>query len=99
MCPGSLKITMRALQRGAQMELPQVLKMEYRLAVRSTVNHDFPEGTPYLNVYFYKIHIFYKTNAIFGSSKLIRNNIFETFAIFLCKTCTVNLNCNKTFLL
>ncbi|XP_046963262.1 3-hydroxyisobutyryl-CoA hydrolase, mitochondrial [Vanessa cardui] len=44
MCPGSLKITMRALQRGAQLELPQCLKMEYRLACRATENHDFPEG-------------------------------------------------------
>lgn len=44
MCPGSLKITMRALQRGAQLELPQCLKMEYRLASRATCNHDFPEG-------------------------------------------------------
>ncbi|XP_022130599.1 3-hydroxyisobutyryl-CoA hydrolase, mitochondrial [Pieris rapae] len=44
MCPGSLKITLRALQRGAQLELPQCLKMEYRLACRATENHDFPEG-------------------------------------------------------
>ncbi|XP_039750088.1 3-hydroxyisobutyryl-CoA hydrolase, mitochondrial [Pararge aegeria] len=44
MCPGSLKITMRALQRGAQLDLPQCLKMEYRLACRATENHDFPEG-------------------------------------------------------
>ncbi|KAJ2951946.1 hypothetical protein O0L34_g4201 [Tuta absoluta] len=44
MCPGSLKITLRALQRGAQMELPQCLQMEYRLACRATTNHDFPEG-------------------------------------------------------
>nr|XP_026489150.1 3-hydroxyisobutyryl-CoA hydrolase, mitochondrial [Vanessa tameamea] len=44
MCPGSLKITMRALQRGAQLDLPQCLKMEYRLTCRATENHDFPEG-------------------------------------------------------
>ncbi|CAK1542840.1 unnamed protein product [Leptosia nina] len=44
MCPGSLKITLRALQRGAQLDLPQCLKMEYRLACRATENHDFPEG-------------------------------------------------------
>ncbi|XP_061711542.1 3-hydroxyisobutyryl-CoA hydrolase, mitochondrial isoform X2 [Cydia pomonella] len=43
-CPGSLKITLRALQRGAQLELGQCLKMEYRVACRSTENHDFPEG-------------------------------------------------------
>ncbi|XP_037964517.2 3-hydroxyisobutyryl-CoA hydrolase, mitochondrial [Plutella xylostella] len=44
MCPGSLKITLRALQRGAQLELDQSLRMEYRLACRATENHDFPEG-------------------------------------------------------
>ncbi|XP_038223037.1 3-hydroxyisobutyryl-CoA hydrolase, mitochondrial isoform X2 [Zerene cesonia] len=44
MCPGSLKITLRALQRGAQLELPQCLRMEYRLACRHTTTHDFPEG-------------------------------------------------------
>ncbi|XP_041970959.1 3-hydroxyisobutyryl-CoA hydrolase, mitochondrial isoform X2 [Aricia agestis] len=44
MCPGSLKITLRALQRGAQLELAQCLRMEYRLATRATLNHDFPEG-------------------------------------------------------
>lgn len=44
MCPGSLKITLRALQRGAQLELGQCLKMEFRLACRATENHDFPEG-------------------------------------------------------
>ncbi|CAH0729121.1 unnamed protein product, partial [Brenthis ino] len=44
MCPGSLKITMRTLQRGAQLELPQCLKMEYRVACHCTLNHDFPEG-------------------------------------------------------
>ncbi|XP_068631027.1 3-hydroxyisobutyryl-CoA hydrolase, mitochondrial [Battus philenor] len=44
MCPGSLKITLRALQRGAQLELAQCLRMEYRLACRATENHDFPEG-------------------------------------------------------
>ncbi|VVC93581.1 3-hydroxyisobutyryl-CoA hydrolase, mitochondrial [Leptidea sinapis] len=44
MCPGSLKITLRALQRGAQLELPHCLQMEYRLSCRATRNHDFPEG-------------------------------------------------------
>ncbi|XP_045765285.1 3-hydroxyisobutyryl-CoA hydrolase, mitochondrial-like [Maniola jurtina] len=44
MCPGSLKITMRALQRGAQLDLPQCLRMEYRVACRAIENHDFPEG-------------------------------------------------------
>ncbi|XP_026321940.1 3-hydroxyisobutyryl-CoA hydrolase, mitochondrial [Hyposmocoma kahamanoa] len=44
MCPGSLKITLRALQRGAQMELPQCLQMEYRVACHCTQTHDFPEG-------------------------------------------------------
>ncbi|XP_049869780.1 3-hydroxyisobutyryl-CoA hydrolase, mitochondrial-like [Pectinophora gossypiella] len=44
MCPGSLKITLRALQRGAQLDLGQCLQMEYRVACRSTENHDFPEG-------------------------------------------------------
>ncbi|XP_030031310.2 3-hydroxyisobutyryl-CoA hydrolase, mitochondrial isoform X1 [Manduca sexta] len=44
MCPGSLKITLRALQRGSQLELGQCLRMEYRLACRATENHDFPEG-------------------------------------------------------
>ncbi|GBP09596.1 3-hydroxyisobutyryl-CoA hydrolase, mitochondrial [Eumeta japonica] len=44
MCPGSLKITLRAMQRGAQLELGQCLRMEYRIACRATENHDFPEG-------------------------------------------------------
>ncbi|XP_059052917.1 3-hydroxyisobutyryl-CoA hydrolase, mitochondrial [Achroia grisella] len=44
MCPGSLKITLRALQRGAQLDLAKCLKMEYRIACHSTENHDFPEG-------------------------------------------------------
>lgn len=44
MSPGSLKITLRALQHGAQLELWQCLRMEYRLAVRSLQQHDFPEG-------------------------------------------------------
>ncbi|KAM3956758.1 3-hydroxyisobutyryl-CoA hydrolase [Aphomia sociella] len=44
MCPGSLKITLRALQRGSQLDLPKCLKMEYRIACHSTQNHDFPEG-------------------------------------------------------
>ncbi|KAF9414779.1 hypothetical protein HW555_007411 [Spodoptera exigua] len=49
MCPGSLKITLRALQRGAQLELGQCLKMEYRVACRATENHDFPEAHGYIN--------------------------------------------------
>ncbi|XP_026738394.1 3-hydroxyisobutyryl-CoA hydrolase, mitochondrial [Trichoplusia ni] len=44
MCPGSLKLTLRALQRGAQLSLGQCLQMEYRVACRATENHDFPEG-------------------------------------------------------
>ncbi|CAB3237938.1 unnamed protein product [Arctia plantaginis] len=44
MCPGSLKITLRALQRGAQLDLSQCLQMEYRLACRAIENNDFPEG-------------------------------------------------------
>lgn len=44
MCPGSLKLTLRALQRGAQLQLGQCLQMEYRVACRATENHDFPEG-------------------------------------------------------
>lgn len=44
MCPGSLKVTLRALQRGAQLDLSQCLQMEYRIACRCTEYHDFPEG-------------------------------------------------------
>ncbi|CAK1545811.1 unnamed protein product [Leptosia nina] len=44
MCPASLKITLRALQRGAQMELLPCLKMEYRMISRVFDNHDFREG-------------------------------------------------------
>ncbi|XP_053603459.1 3-hydroxyisobutyryl-CoA hydrolase, mitochondrial isoform X2 [Plodia interpunctella] len=44
MCPGSLKITLRALQRGAQLSLAHCLRMEYRVACWSTRHHDFPEG-------------------------------------------------------
>lgn len=58
MCPGSLKITMRALQRGAQLELPQCLKMEYRLACRATSNHDFPEG---MNRFLFLIRLYILT--------------------------------------
>lgn len=44
MCPGSLKITLRALQRGAQLDLGQCLKMEFRITSRAPDSHDFPEG-------------------------------------------------------
>ncbi|XP_075971979.1 3-hydroxyisobutyryl-CoA hydrolase, mitochondrial-like [Anticarsia gemmatalis] len=44
MCPSSLKISLRALRLGAQLDLSQCLKMEYRLVCRAIENHDFPEG-------------------------------------------------------
>ncbi|XP_013187383.1 3-hydroxyisobutyryl-CoA hydrolase, mitochondrial [Amyelois transitella] len=44
MCPGSLKITLRAMQRGAQLELGQCLKMEFRISCWATLHNDFPEG-------------------------------------------------------
>lgn len=44
MSPGSLKITLRALQRGSQLDLSQCLQMEYRIACRALQNKDFIEG-------------------------------------------------------
>jgi len=44
MCPISMKITMRQLQEGAQMNLGDVLKMEYRLTQRCMEDEDFYEG-------------------------------------------------------
>ncbi|CAH0729120.1 unnamed protein product, partial [Brenthis ino] len=44
MCPGSLKITLLSLQRGAKMELAECLKMEYRITCHLIENHNFPEG-------------------------------------------------------
>lgn len=44
MCPGSLKITLQAFHYGAKMELPECLKMEYRIACHSIEGYNFPEG-------------------------------------------------------
>jgi enoyl-CoA hydratase len=42
--PTSLKITLRQLRGGRGLDLAQMLRIEYRLAVRCTAGHDFPEG-------------------------------------------------------
>ena len=44
MCPSSLKITLKALQNGAQMELAECLKMEYRIVCHSIESYNFAEG-------------------------------------------------------
>ncbi|CAK1598387.1 unnamed protein product [Parnassius mnemosyne] len=44
MSPSGLKLTLRAFQRGAQLDLPQCLRMEYRMICRGLHNNDFPEG-------------------------------------------------------
>lgn len=42
--PLSLKVTLKELQLGSQLNLQECFKMEYRLAWRSTEGHDFIEG-------------------------------------------------------
>ncbi|MGB8842607.1 MAG: enoyl-CoA hydratase/isomerase family protein [Aliidongia sp.] len=42
--PTSLKITLRQLRGGRALDLAEMFRIEYRLAVRCTVGHDFPEG-------------------------------------------------------
>lgn len=42
--PTSLKVTLRQLRDGRKLELAEMFRIEYRLAVRCTVGHDFPEG-------------------------------------------------------
>lgn len=44
LCPGSLKVTLRALKIGSRLNLKECLKMEYRLAYRAIEKHDFSEG-------------------------------------------------------
>jgi enoyl-CoA hydratase len=42
--PTSLKLTLRQLRGGRTLDLAQMFRIEYRLAVRCTAGHDFPEG-------------------------------------------------------
>jgi enoyl-CoA hydratase len=42
--PTSLKVTLRQLRQGRALDLAQMFRVEYRLAVRCTLGHDFPEG-------------------------------------------------------
>jgi enoyl-CoA hydratase len=42
--PTSLKITLRQLRDGRALDLVRIFRTEYRLAVRCTTGHDFPEG-------------------------------------------------------
>ncbi|HVJ54789.1 MAG TPA: enoyl-CoA hydratase/isomerase family protein [Aliidongia sp.] len=42
--PTSLKLTLRQLRGGRGKELAEMLRIEYRLAVRTAANHDFREG-------------------------------------------------------
>ena len=42
--PTSLKLTLRQLRGGSGLDLAQMFRIEYRLAVRCTGGHDFPEG-------------------------------------------------------
>jgi enoyl-CoA hydratase len=42
--PTSLKITLKQLRDGRSLDLAQMFRIEYRLAVRCTTGHDFPEG-------------------------------------------------------
>lgn len=42
--PTSLKVTHRQLEYGSKMNLPDCLKMEYRMLVRHLEGHDFNEG-------------------------------------------------------
>lgn len=44
MSPTSLKITHKQLELGADMDLQDCLKMEYRLSQRCCEGHDFVEG-------------------------------------------------------
>ena len=42
--PTSLKLTLRQLRTGRGLDLAHMFRIEYRLAVRCTAGHDFPEG-------------------------------------------------------
>jgi enoyl-CoA hydratase len=42
--PTSLKITLRQLRTGRGLGLDEALRIEYRLALRCTIGHDFAEG-------------------------------------------------------
>jgi enoyl-CoA hydratase len=42
--PTSLKITLQQLRNAAQLDFDECLKMDYRLALRFLINHDFYEG-------------------------------------------------------
>jgi len=42
--PTSLKLTLRQLRDGRKLDLAQMFRIEYRLAVRCTEGHDFAEG-------------------------------------------------------
>ena len=49
MSPTSLKISLRLLQEGAELDLQEALRTEYRLSQRCCEKHDFREGTTQLN--------------------------------------------------
>ena len=44
MSPTSMKITLRLLELGANVDLQEALQIEYRLSQRCCENHDFIEG-------------------------------------------------------
>lgn len=44
MSPTSLKITLAQLQRGRSLDLPECLKMEFRMMIQCMANNDFKEG-------------------------------------------------------
>jgi enoyl-CoA hydratase/carnithine racemase len=44
MSPTSLKITLAQLQRGRSLDLPECLKMEFRMMMQCMANNDFKEG-------------------------------------------------------
>lgn len=45
MSPTSMKITLKLLELGSEMDLQECLRIEYRLSQRCSEDHDFTEGS------------------------------------------------------
>ncbi len=48
--PTSMKITLKLLELGSEMDLQECLRIEYRLSQRCSEDHDFTEGSKCLHI-------------------------------------------------